>query len=364
MTVNQTSAAGALAVDAQGLEQLKQLAKSDPKQAIGGVAKQFESLFLGMVMKSMRDASPQSGLFDNEQTKMFTSLLDQQLAQHIASRGTGLADVMARQLSVNSGDASATDAVDHTTFDDSMTSAHEVLARDVPLSRSTLDFAKLTALQAVAAKPKAAAVAVPAVKTPAPAAPAAVTTDSVASPAADASAATTPFAKTRDFVQRMWQHALDAATSLGVKPQFIVGQAALESGWGQHEIRDAKGGATHNLFGVKAGKDWTGPVVEKTTTEYVNGVATKTTAKFKVYSSYAESFRDYANLLRNNPRFAGVTNSGNDAAGFARGLQKAGYATDPAYANKLMRLINGPTLKQAAIDAPVQVASARIDTQA
>jgi len=104
--------------------------------------------------------------------------------------------------------------------------------------------------------------------------------------------------------------------------------------------------------------------VERTTTEYVDGVAQKTKAKFRVYSSYAESFRDYANLLHNNPRYSGVVNSGKDAAGFARGLQKAGYATDPAYANKLMRLINGPSLKQAAIDMPVNVAAAKIDIRA
>jgi flagellar protein FlgJ len=144
----------------------------------------------------------------------------------------------------------------------------------------------------------------------------------------------------------------------------MVGQAALESGWGQHEIRNANGTSTHNLFGVKAGKDWTGPVVERTTTEFVNGVAQKTTAKFRVYSSYAESFRDYANVLRSNSRYSSVISHGKDAAGFARGLQKAGYATDPAYADKLMRLINGPSLKQAVNSAPPTQAAAKVDVKA
>jgi flagellar protein FlgJ len=122
----------------------------------------------------------------------------------------------------------------------------------------------------------------------------------------------------------------------------MLGQAALESGWGKREIRAADGTPSHNLFGVKAGANWKGSVVETVTTEYVNGVAQKSVEKFRAYSSYADAFRDYANLLRNNPRYAGVVAQaaqGIDAAGFAQGLQKAGYATDPNYADKLTRVI-------------------------
>ncbi len=356
------NASAALAFDAQSLDQLKLQAKNDPGKAVAGAAKQFEGMFLGMVLKSMREATPQDGIFDNEQTKMFTSMLDQQLAQHIAARGTGLSEVMARQLSAN---AAAMPAAADTTagalhFEEHVASPHEVVAPDLPSARlpSTLEFAKLSALREAAMKMKT---------PPAPAVkplPVVVPPAAAAAPASDSAAATSPLTKTRDFVQRMWQHALDAAPAIGIKPQFMVGQAALESGWGQHEIRNANGSPTHNLFGVKAGKDWTGPVVEKSTTEYVDGVAQKTTAKFRVYSSYAESFRDYANFLRSNPRYAGVVSNGKDAAGFAHGLQKAGYATDPAYANKLMRLINGPSLKQAATDMPVNTGAAKIDTKA
>ena len=125
----------------------------------------------------------------------------------------------------------------------------------------------------------------------------------------------------------------------------MVGQAALESGWGKHEIRADDGSPTYNVFGVKAGRSWTGPVVEKTTTEYVNGVPQKVTAKFRAYTSYAESFKDYASLLLGNRRYAAVIGQGQDAEAFARGLQQAGYATDPAYADKLTRIINSPTLR-------------------
>ena len=121
-------------------------------------------------------------------------------------------------------------------------------------------------------------------------------------------------------------------------------QAALETGWGKSELRFTDGKPTYNLFGIKAGRSWNGAVAEATTTEYVNGAAQKTVERFRAYSSYAEAFRDYANLLASNPRYAGVLNQ-QDAAGFARGLQQAGYATDPMYAAKLERIIGGPTLR-------------------
>lgn len=128
--------------------------------------------------------------------------------------------------------------------------------------------------------------------------------------------------------------------------QFLVAHAALESGWGKSEIRSADGSPTYNLFGIKAGRNWKGPSVEVQTTEYINGVAQSSREKFRVYGSYAESFNDYANLLKNNPRFSGVLGQ-QDGTQFARSLQQSGYATDPMYANKLSRIINGPTLRQA-----------------
>jgi flagellar protein FlgJ len=160
-----------------------------------------------------------------------------------------------------------------------------------------------------------------------------------------AGASPLPVSKTREFVDRVWSHAVEAARETGIQARFMVGQAALESGWGKHEIRADDGSPTYNVFGVKAGRGWNGPVVEKTTTEYVNGVAQKVTAKFRAYSSYAESFKDYASLLLGNRRYAAVVGQGQDAEAFARGLQQAGYATDPAYAAKLTRIINSPTLR-------------------
>ena len=152
----------------------------------------------------------------------------------------------------------------------------------------------------------------------------------------------------KEFVDRVWPHAVEASRSTGIPPQFLVGHAALESGWGKTEMRKADGTPAYNLFGIKAGKNWTGQTVDAATTEYVGGEPQRVTEKFRAYGSYAEAFRDYANLLRNNNRFSAVIGS-QDGTEFAKRLQQAGYATDPMYADKLSRIINGPALRQALI---------------
>jgi peptidoglycan hydrolase FlgJ len=127
--------------------------------------------------------------------------------------------------------------------------------------------------------------------------------------------------------------------------QFILGQAALESGWGARETRGPAGAPTYNLFNIKAGERWRGESAEVQTTEYVGGTAQKVSARFRSYGSYAEAFKDYASLLKSNSRYSGVLQSGSDPAQFARELQKAGYATDPDYASKLTRVITGSVLR-------------------
>jgi len=118
-----------------------------------------------------------------------------------------------------------------------------------------------------------------------------------------------------------------------------VGQAALESGWGKREIRHADGSTSHNVFGIKATKSWTGKTVTATTTEYVNGVAHRVKAKFRAYDSYDDAMADYANMLKNNPRYASVINGSHSAEGFAQGMQRAGCATGPHYAKKLLSIM-------------------------
>jgi flagellar protein FlgJ len=188
---------------------------------------------------------------------------------------------------------------------------------------------------------------------PAAAAPAATPAATSAPPAAqnvraaldrvraNLSAATAPETapQAQDFVRNMLPHARAAEQATGIPARFILAQSALESGWGKSEVKGADGTASKNLFGIKAGKDWTGPVVEAQTTEFVNGEARRVTQRFRAYSSYAESYADYARLLTNNPRYRGVLAQGRDASGFANALQQAGYATDPRYAEKITRII-------------------------
>ena len=361
--------AGSLAIESQGLDQLKLQAKRDPDKALAATAKQFEAMFLGMIMKSMREATPKDGMLDSEQTKTYTAMLDQQFAQQMASRGTGLAAALTRQLSQGKapdaapvGDMSSTlqmstiamaklnlEAlavapsqpaapnfdVQPLSLDEEAWGLPSGKGATMPLARAPL----MAAIAPAAWPTRAAAAATPPVNIAAAVA---------ATPATGAA----PLSQTGDFVNRIWSHAVDAARSIGVRPQFMVGQAALESGWGKHEIRNADGSGTHNLFGVKAGRGWNGPSVEKVTTEYVNGVAHKTTARFRVYASYGEAFKDYAKLIGGNPRYAGVMAQAQDAQGFARGLQQAGYATDPSYADKLVRVINSTTMRQSLAYAP------------
>ncbi len=278
------------ALDVQGVNQLKLDARQSSPEALKQAAQQFEAVFMNMLMKSMRDATPQDGLFDSEQTRMYTSMLDQQLTQRMASRGIGLAEVMVRQLSS---------------------------ALNVPAGEGA----------GVAAEPAAQAFPL----NPAPAA--------VAQPIAAASRSGEVPSHVEAFVQRLLPHAQAASAITGIPARFMLGQAALETGWGKAEIRGADGQNSHNLFGIKAGAGWKGKTVDIVTTEYVDGKPQKQVETFRAYDSFADSFRDYANLLRGNARYQNVIAQGRDAAGFAQGLQQAGYATDPAYAQKLMGVI-------------------------
>ncbi len=279
--------------------------KNDPK-ALKAAAQQFEALFLQMVLKSMRDATPQDGLFSSDQSRMYESLLDQQLSQVMAARGgTGLAALIEKQLS--GGNTRAED------FEDGL--PLNPAPRQFPLSPNI---------------PGLPLQGPPQMQMPLDAAPNAPRSD-----------AALP-GNARDFVARVAPQAAEASQATGIPASFLIAQAALETGWGRAEPRMADGRSSYNVFGIKAGRNWNGPVAEATTTEYVDGVPQRQVERFRAYGSYAEAFRDYASVLRSNPRYAGVLGT-QDAVGFAYGLQRAGYATDPQYAEKLTRIIGSMT---------------------
>jgi len=307
-----SSSAQSLAADTRSLDALKRTARNDPNAALKQAATQFEALFMQMVLKSMRDATPKSGMFDSNATDTYTSMLDQQLAGRIAANGTGLAQVIAKQLALGANASGVGRRASGA--DDPPPLAPQPVKQDEP--------------------PAATDKTVRAARSQAP---------DARRPTPDAIDArrTTPDAShaQRAFVTRVWDHARAAESATGVPARFIVAQAAHESGWGKHEIRDASGFQSFNLFGIKAGANWRGRTVEVATTEYENGAPRRVVEKFRAYTNYSEAFRDWAQMIGNNPRYAQVLQQGRDAGGFAFGLQRAGYATDPAYGEKLTRVI-------------------------
>ncbi len=296
-----------LAIDAKGLASLRQEAKAQSPQAVKGAAQQFEAMFINMMMKSMRAATPQDGMLDSETSKTFTTMLDQQMSQNMAKRGVGLAAMLVKQLTQKSD--------------------LQALAIGAPDGAGQAPSPAFDAALMVK-KPTAPA--------PVPSAGAAGAT-AVGTASGSGGGSSAPHV--RAFQDKLGAAAEQVSRDSGIPAKFMLGQAALETGWGKREIRHADGSSSHNLFGIKAGPGWSGKVVTAVTTEYVNGVPETRMEKFRAYDSYADSMRDYARLIGNNPRYQGVMAAKADATQFAQGLQKAGYATDPLYASKLARII-------------------------
>jgi flagellar protein FlgJ len=305
------------ALDTKGLGELKQGARSGSSAALKEAATQFEAMFINMMMKSMREATPQDGLMDNNQTKMFTGMLDQQLSQNLAKRGMGLADVLTRQLTANQTGAQALAiGADGMSYGAAAGKAAAAASNLAPLDgsmRPGMDAATMIRTGA-----------------PQPGAP--------ARPLTTASGRVQP-AHVRAFQEKLGAHAAAAEEVTGVPAKFMLGQAALETGWGRRMIRNDDGSNANNLFGIKAGPGWKGKVATAVTTEYINGKPHQKVEKFRAYDSPADSFKDYARMLANNPRYEKVLDSAGDASAFAHGLQRAGYATDPEYGHKLTKII-------------------------
>ncbi|EMC0022912.1 flagellar assembly peptidoglycan hydrolase FlgJ [Enterobacter cloacae] len=274
------------AFDVRSLDTLKREAGRQTPGALKAAAKQMEGIFVQMMMKSMRDATFKDDLLSSQSSEMYTAMHDQQIAQNIAGSGQlGFADLIVRQLGGES---------------------------DEPVvSAPGRDFLRPGLSSAPATGP---------LRLPAPV--------SFAKPAEGA----------HPFIARLLRPAQAAAQQSGLHPHLILAQAALESGWGKREIPAADGRPSHNLFGIKATGDWRGKTTEITTTEYINGVKQKVKAAFRVYDSYEHALSDYAKLLTKNPRYRGVAQSASPEQG-AKALQAGGYATDPAYAKKLITII-------------------------
>ena len=305
MAITQDAASGAgrqeSVFDMGRLSDLKRDVKKDPAgtEQQKQVAKQFEALFLQMMVKRMREATPKEGLFDSQQTQMMQSMADEQLALHLASPGIGLTQSILSQMQQGKPADMSDEAV-------------RAIGQGGDLDFRTGGSREVSALLNVMRNNRA-------------------------SDRALAAAEGAP-EHVVDFVSKMSRAANLASQQSGVPARLIMGQAALESGWGKREIKHADGSTSYNLFGIKAGASWKGKVVNVLTTEYEDGVAKKVTQPFRAYTSYEESFSDYARLIGNSPRYEAVTQARNEIDA-ARKIQDAGYATDPRYAQKLIGIM-------------------------
>jgi flagellar protein FlgJ len=265
--------------DFSGLAQLRAQASEKSPEANKAVAKQFEALFLQMMLKSMREAGQSIDSGDSDQTRFYQDMFDKQIALDLASgQGIGLASIVERQLG---GVSAATQGPDGA------------------------QAASASTLQATAA----------AVQDWRP---------------ADADT----------FIRDLWPHARRVSQSLGVAPEVLVAQAALETGWGRNMIRQPDGRSSLNLFNIKADSKWDGDRVIVPTLEYRDGIAQREQAAFRTYSSLSASMDDYMSLLQASPRYQQALDNAADAGAYLRELQDAGYATDPAYASKIVSILD------------------------
>jgi flagellar protein FlgJ len=277
-----------LAMNPQALDALKYQAHQQGGQTeLRFAAQQFESFFVQMMMRTMRQTLSQDTPMDSHETKMFSEMFDQQIAQNISSgKGLGLADMLVTQMQ------------------------NTMQPEGIKVQPRPYTLPKTVQVEDTE----------------------------------DASSSK-PASDNDQFINDIWPHAVNAGKQLGVSPHVLMAQAALESGWGKHELQGRKG-KSYNLFNIKAGKNWNGDTVNTDATEYVNGKPTQQSANFRAYNSYAEAFDDYTRMLKSNPRYAAALDQGADAQGFARGLQAGGYATDPAYADKVMRVMKSPAFRE------------------
>jgi len=290
----------AVYTDFDGLAKLKNEAKEKTPDSIKEVAKQFESVFVGMMLKSMRQAKLAEGILDNSQSDFYRDMYDQQLSIHLSGEhGMGLADVIERQLSPDQSVA-------------------------VTKEQSIADYERRNLILKAAKNSREQSAINPILK--------GISTEKMNS--------------VEEFVNKLRPYAEKAAKKLGVDANVLIAQAALETGWGKSVIKAKDGNNSYNLFNIKADKSWLGKQTEVETLEVRNGVAKKEIAGFRSYDSYQQSFDDYVHFIKTNPRYKTAIKMAEKAERYMHELQQAGYATDPNYAEKVMKIYNSKTINQ------------------
>ncbi|MDF1642782.1 MAG: flagellar assembly peptidoglycan hydrolase FlgJ [Pseudomonadales bacterium] len=315
--------------DFSGLGDLKRKGKEGDKDAIREVARQFESLFVHQLLKSMRQANEifsEGSFLSSNETKSYEQMFDNQLSLSMTKgRGIGLADSIVRQLS-SAGQG------------DEQSKAEQLKEIDMPLQQGfSIDTArKLSSIihlneqqLTVTSHPDKSNLLDKSTELVTP------VTQVLTIP-------TTP----DEFIHWVYPEAVEVAKELGVSPKILVAQSALETGWGQKPIRTAEGGNSHNLFGIKADHRWSGQKTSVGTLEYREGIAQKEQASFRVYDSIKDSLQDYVQFLKQSPRYQQALESVSDPSSFAHSLMNSGYATDPKYAEKIMGIFDGKLLNR------------------
>lgn len=306
--------------DFSGLNTMRAEARVDPQASLKQVAKQFEGIFIQMMLKSMRDASMGDDIFDSDQSKLYRDMFDKQVALDMAnSKGIGIADSLVRQLGKKPTEANQPDKTEISEYK-GLIKANEQVVNGKLLPHT---LRRLNEVDQISVR-ELSSYELPEIK-----------------PISDK----TDFKSTEEFTNHILPYAEKAAKELGVSPLVLVSQAALETGWGKAVTRHQDGSSSYNLFNIKADKRWDGEHVIKSTLEYNNGLAKHEKAAFRAYDSYADSFDDYVDYLRTNSRYAdALRRQGNDQS-FINDIHKAGYATDPNYANKVIDILKRDSIQ-------------------
>ncbi len=325
--------------DFNGFAKLKGQARKESPEALKTVAKQFESIFLNNVLKSMRSAKLADGAMDTDQSKFYNEMYDQQLAIHLSgSPGVGLADLIVKQLTPAKPKGEKQDTEDF-------------LNKSGGLSADRADTIHARQISKIPAEFNDGLVKVtPYVQDRSP-------LDEITELPSQSNGAikadNSPIQSAEEFVKRLQPYAEQAAKELGVEPKVILAQAALESGWGRSVIKNANGGNSFNLFNIKADKTWQGKQAQVATLEFDQGIAKKVNAGFRAYDSFEASFKDYVDFIKNNPRYSDALRKADNPGQYMHELQRAGYATDPKYANKVMSIYQGNTMDNLGSDVIV-----------
>lgn len=298
-------------LDFNGINTLKTAAKNGDKGALEEAAKQFEAIFVKMLLSSMRKAqdaiADEDSPFNSQQVKFYRDMHDQQLASDLSSNGSiGLADIIINQMDI---DKSAT-----------ATNQHRSNANLDDIHRYRALMQEQANKEQVNKKQQ---------------------TESVTPASVQKQAA---FVSPKHFVEQLYDKAVSAAEKLNIDPKALLAQAAVETGWGKYVIQQADGDSTHNLFGIKADKRWDGQKAQVDTLEYVNQVPEKQQASFRSYANFADSLNDYVDFIQSNPRYDKALEKTDNVESYFTSLQQAGYATDPNYAQKVMSVFNGSLL--------------------